>query len=135
MTLSLEINDEELNEMVSQGVKNLSEETIADFAKQAISTYLSDPKTIEYILFDRHGSNGYYYADYSNPRKWFLQMLSNTFSEEEIKEYRSKFLSAVDNNKNEIIMGVLATMFSSMLLQDNMKYDLARVMSKVFDNN
>ena len=125
MTLSFEISDDELNEIVSKGVKNLSEETITDIAKQAISEYLSDRDVIAHLIFSSYSG----YMQYDSPKKWFLDMLANSFSDDEIKEYRAKILKTLDDEKREIVIDVLSKIFSEKLVNDEMKYTMARILA------
>ena len=125
MVLSFEISDDELNEIVSNGVKRLSDETVTEIAKQAISEYLSKPETIMSLAFEHYGG----YPHYDSPKKWLLDMLSNSFSTDEIKEYRAKLLQTVDDENHEIVVEVLSKIFSEKLVNDEMKYTMARILA------
>lgn len=131
MTLSIDINDQELKEVVEKGIKELSSETVGEIAKEAIKNYMQDPEVMKELLFEREGNNGYNYGYtyYSNPQKWFINLFANCFTPEEIQEYRQKMLSAVEQEKEGIIIKTLADTFSKMLVTDEFRYTMQRMIS------
>lgn len=127
MTLSIDINDQELKEVVEKGIKELSSETVGEIAKEAIKNYMQDPEVMKKLLFERE--QGYGYTYFSNPQKWFLDLFANCFSPEEIQEYRQKMLSVVEQDKEGIIIKTLAEIFSKMLVTDEFRYTLQGMIS------
>ena len=127
MTVSFDISDEDLNEIVKKGVKNLSDETVTSIAKEAISAYLSRDDVLDAILFDKY--NGY--SRYDSPKTWFLDMLKNSFKDEEVAEYRKEFLTMVRMNKQEIVIEVLGRLFAEKLVNDEMKYEMVRAFANM----
>ena len=132
MTLSIDINDQELKEVVEKGIKELSSETVGEIAKEAIKNYMQDPAVMKELLFERE--KGISYTYFSNPQKWFLDLFANCFSPEEIQEYRQKMLSVVEQEKEGIIIKTLATIFSKMLVTDEFKYQLQDSISRIVRN-
>lgn len=131
MTLSIDINDQELKEVVEKGVKELSSETVGEIAKEAIKNYMQDPEVMKKLLFEREENNGYSYGytRYTNPQKWFLNLFANCFTPEEIQEYRQKMLDIVEQEKDGIIIKTLAEIFSKMLVTDEFIYTMRSMIS------
>ena len=127
VTLSFEISDEDLNEIVKKGVKNLSDETITSIAKEAISAYLTQERVLDGILFENYGG----YSRYDEPKRWFLDMLKNSFSDDEVKKYREMFLSTVRANRQEIVVEALGQVFADKLVNDQMKHEMIRAFSNM----
>lgn len=85
MTLSIDINDQELKEVVEKGIRELSSETVGEIAKEAILNYMQDPEVMKNLLFESERNYGY--TCFKEPQKWFLNLFSNCFTPEEISEY------------------------------------------------
>ena len=138
MILSFDINDDELNEIVSKGIKNLSEETVTDRAKKAIMDYISTPNIIEKIIFDKNTS---YYSNDKEPRKWFTEMLAKSFTDKEIESYRQALITCIEDDGKDILIRTIASVFSDMLINNDMRmqfsnalYELADIRSKLNAN-
>lgn len=129
MKLSIDVNDEELSKIIENGIKGLSNETITEIAKNAVSEFLSDPKVICSLVFEKLSYCNV--PDYDKPRNWFLNLLKNSFSSDEIKEYSQKFLSILDENKSQIIINALALAFSESLLDSDLKTMIYRSFSEI----
>ena len=127
MTLSIDINDQELKEVVEKGIKELSSETVGKIAKEAIKNYMQDPAVMKELLFERE--KGYGYTYFSNPQKWFLDLFANCFTPEEVQEYRQKMLGVVEQEKEGIIIKTLAEIFSKMLVTDEFRYTMQSMIS------
>ena len=127
MQITVNIDDGELQEIIKKGIGNLSEETINGLAKEAISNFLQDKRVIEALVFNKQ-SYGYGGYDYSNPQQWFLDMISNSFTAEEVSEYRDKIYRTLEENRKNIIIETMANVFSKSLVNSEMQYYLARAM-------
>lgn len=132
MTLSIDINDQELKEVVEKGIKELSSETVGEIAKEAIKNYMQDPEVMKKLLFERE--QGYGYTYYNNPQKWFLGLFANCFTPEEIQEYRQKILGVVEQEKEGIIVKTLAEMFSKLLVTDEFRYQIRDSIASIVRN-
>jgi hypothetical protein len=124
MTLSIDINDQELKEVVEKGIKELNSETVGEIAKEAIKNYMQNPEVMKNLLFECEKRYSYDYTYYSNPQKWFLDLFANCFTHEEIEDYRQKMLSIVEQEKEGIIIKTLAEIFSKMLVTDEFRYKM-----------
>lgn len=129
MKLSIDVNDEEFSKIVENGIKGLSNETLTEIAKNAVSEFLTDPKVIGSLAFEKHSYCNV--PDYDKPRNWFINLLEKSFSMDEIKEYSQKFLSILDENKSQIIINALALAFSESLLDSDLKTMIYRSFSEI----
>ena len=59
MTISIDINDQELTEIVEKGIKNLDEKVVSELAKEALKKYLDDPQVMEKLLFEHEKNYSY----------------------------------------------------------------------------
>lgn len=126
MKISIDINDADFNEAIEKGVKGLSEETITNLAKEAISSYLQTKDGIEALVFkDRISSysNAYSYVN-KDVRPEILKMLESSFTKDEVEEYRQKIFSVFDDNGKGLLIDVLARIFANMLADYDFKNDI-----------
>jgi len=131
MNLTINVDDQEFSKIIENGIKGLSNETITELAKNAVSEYLSNERVIQALIFekDRFG----YGTNLDNPRGWFIRLVENSFSIEEIAEYRKKFFNLVDRNGKEIVISAIAEAFANLLVDDGMKTNLKIAFHKVDD--
>lgn len=121
MKLSIDIDDAELNEVITSGIKGLSTETITDLAKEALNSYLQTKEGIEGIIY-RGKINSW---DTPELRPEIVKMLQNSFDKEEIEVYRAKIFKALEERGGDIMVKVLAELFSRLLMTEDIKQDIA----------
>lgn len=126
MKLTIDINDDELNSALAQGIKNLSSETITELAKDAISSYLQTNEGIESVIY----RNKRTVWDTPELRPEILKLLENSFSNEEIASYRSKIFQALDSKGDSLMVEILANVFSRMLLTEATRQDIAEAIAR-----
>lgn len=126
MKLTIDINDDELNSALAQGIKNLSDETITELAKDAISSYLQTDAGIESVIYRNKRSAW----DTPELRPEILKLLENSFSNEEIESYRSKIFQALDSKGGSLMVEILANVFSRMLLTEATRQDIAEAIAR-----
>lgn len=131
MNLSIEINDEELSEIIEKGIKNLSDETITEIAKGAVSNFLSDKQTIASLAFQRINYSPYNRViDYDSPRQWFVDLIKSSFSEDEVKEYRQKLLKTLDEEKDQIVLKAISRAFAKALVTEDFRNEVYNVLCR-----
>lgn len=123
MQITVNINDEALTAAIEQGVKGLSDEQLAEITKEAIMAYMMDPNNIKKIVFKTD-----VFSRETEVRPEFLQMLTNSFSQSEIEAYRQKMFDVIDKHGENLLANTLAQVFSSMLLTNEFKNELAAQM-------
>lgn len=130
MQITVDINDDALREAMEKGVKSLSEETLTEMAKEALQAYMLDPKNLKDLVFKNSLSNGYYNQN-AEIRPEIMKLLTNSFSEEEIEEYRQKMFQVIDKYGDHLLVRTLAEIFSGMLMTESMKNELSVQMWKL----
>ena len=126
MQITVNINDETMTAAIEQGVKGLSNEQLAEIAKEAVTAYMMDPNNIRDIVLatDR-------YSRETNVRPEFLKMLMNSFSQNEIEAYRQKMFDVIDKHGEKLLTDTLAKVFASMLVTEEFKNELSVQMWKL----
>lgn len=133
MQINVNIDDEELTKAITKGIQSLSEETINELAKQAICEFLSRKECVEGLLFETVRNYGYSgcQVDYERPRKWFVDLVKNSFQESEIKQYREVLYNRVVENGESILSRTLANVLAGMLFSDDFKHQYASAISQI----
>lgn len=120
---------------VQKGIEGLSNETITQIAKDAISSYLSDPKVMEKILFKERQ----YFSSETELRKEIVKILENSFTADEVEKYRKMLFAAVEQRGEDIMIRTLASIFSNMLMTEsakvNLQVQLAQLATKIETHN
>ena len=123
MNFTINIDDETLQKSLEQGVLKIDPERVAELAEKAVFEYLQQPRVIEQILFEK---SGYYNgSDYNNPRRWFVEVIKECFSSEDVIPFKKQVLETVNSRGESIVVKTMAEVFSSMLMNDDMKNKLS----------
>ena len=131
MKLSIDIDDAELNEVITNGIKGLSAETITDLAKEALNSYLQTKDGIEGVIY-RGKKNPW---DTPELRPEIVQMLQNSFDKEEVEEYRAKIFKALEERGGDLMIKVLAEVFSRFLMTEDTQRDIAYALGRIASMN
>lgn len=126
MQITVNIDDAALNKALERGIQGLSNETITDMAKEALQAYMMDPNNLKDIIFsERYG--------YSQPevRKEIINALMNSFTEDEIKEYRQKIFETIEKRGDHLLTQTLAQIFTNMLMTESVKNELATQINSI----
>ena len=127
MKLSIDIDDAELNEIITSGIKGLSTETITDLAKEALNSYLQTKEGIEGVIYK--GKRNVW--DTPELRPEIVQMLQNSFDKKEVEVYRAKIFKALEERGGDLMIKILAEIFSRFLMTEDTKQDIAYAISRV----
>lgn len=127
MKLSIDIDDSELNEVITNGIKGLSTETITELAKEALNSYLQTNEGIEKVIY-RGRINSW---DTPELRPEIVKMLQNSFDKEEIEAYRVKIFKALEERGGDLMIKVLAEVFSRFLMTEDTKRDIAYALGRI----
>lgn len=123
MQLTINVDDHDLKTAVERGIAALSTETISELAKEALTAYMMDPKNMRELVF-RKSSHGY--SNEPVLRDYVQKMIANSFSAEEISNYRQKLFDVIEKDGNQLLTSTLAQIFSNMLMSETVKMDLAQ---------
>lgn len=121
MQLTVNIEDKDLNDLITKGVKGLSEETLTDLAKEALMNYLTSKEGLEAILY---GAPSRYYGESREMRSYIVKMLTESFTKEEVEQYRQKLFQTMENNFDKLMSDTLAKVFINMLCSSEFKNEL-----------
>ena len=127
MKLSIDIDDTELNEVITSGIKGLSTETITDLAKEALNSYLQTKEGIEGVIY--RGRKNIW--DTPELRPEIVEMLQNSFDKEEVEAYRAKIFKALEERGGDLMIKVLAEIFSRFLMTEDTKQDIAYALARI----
>lgn len=131
MQLTVELNDDELKNAIVGGIEKLSNETITELAKTAISAFLSKPDVIWDLIFKKPGNSYNSWRETRNePAPWFTDMLTNSFSQEEVEQYRKMIFNTLEEHKRDIVVDAMAQCFSKSLISYDMQLQLAHLLSE-----
>lgn len=117
MKLSIDIDDNELNEAITKGIKGLSSETITELAKGAVSEYLTTPNGIKDVLYKK--ADGY--RQEPKIRDEVYKMLANSFSEEEIAKYRKILFDTLEKEGSNLLLAALSKAISDLMCDSSFK--------------
>lgn len=123
MQLTINVDDHDLKTAVERGIAALSTETISDLAKEALTAYMMDPKNMRELVFRK---SSYGYSNEPVLRDYVQKMIANSFSAEEISNYRQKLFDVIEKDGNQLLTSTLAQIFSNMLMSETVKMDLAQ---------
>lgn len=129
MQITVNLNDEELDALVTNGIKNLGEEVVQEIAKEALSAYLAKEMVMEKLIFEKRQ----YYSDNWTPREWITAMLSKGFNGDEIVEYRDKMLDILKDDKKRqgLLTDTLAKALSSVFFSHDMQSEFYRALINI----
>lgn len=129
MQITVNIDDEALNNALERGIQGLSNEMITDMAKEALQAYMMDPKNLKNMIFSESTRYGCYSS--TEIRKEIMNALMNSFTEDEIKEYRQKIFETIEKHGDRLLMQTLAQIFTNMLMTESVKNELAVQISSI----
>ena len=131
MQITVNLNDEELDALVTNGIKNLNEEVVQEIAKEALSAYLAKEMVMEKLIFEKRQ----YYSDNWTPREWITAMLSKGFNGDEVAEYRDKMLDILKDDKKRqgLLTDTLAKALASVFFSHDMQSEFYRALINIQD--
>lgn len=121
MQLTVNIEDKDLNDLITQGVKGLSEETLTDLAKEALMNYLTSKEGLEAILY---GAPSRYYGESRELRSYITKMLTESFTKGEVEQYRQKLFQTMENDFDKLMSDTLAKVFVNMFCTNEFQTEL-----------
>lgn len=124
MQITVNIDDESLKAAMEKGIQGLSHEQLTEMAKEAMQAYMMDPRNLENIVFDRRN----YITGTDNIRPEIMKMLLDSFTKEEVEEYRQKIFKLIDTQGDRLMVRTLAEIFGNMLMTEEAKDKLSMTM-------
>ena len=124
MQITVDINDESLKAAMEKGISGLSNEQLTEMAKEAMQAYMMDPRNLENIVFDKRN----YITGTDKIRPEIMKMLLDSFTKEEVEEYRQKIFKLIDIYGDRLMVRTLAEIFGNMLMTEDAKNKLTMTM-------
>ena len=88
-------------------------------AKEAMQAYMMDPRNLDDIVFDRRNYR---------IRPEIMKMLLDSFTKEEVEEYRQKIFKLINTRGDQLMVRTLAEIFGNMLMTEEAKDKLSMTM-------
>lgn len=85
---------------------------------------MMDPRNLENIVFDKRN----YITGTDKIRPEIMKMLLDSFTKEEVEEYRQKIFRLIDTQGDRLMVRTLAEIFGNMLMTEEAKYKLSKQM-------
>lgn len=116
--VTLSLNNEMLAQMISKGIQDLPKEVIHTLSYEAFKTALEDKEFLKHLMFVKNG-NSYDWYDRAELRQWVVDLLSKSFTEEEVKYFRDGVLKALKTDHRKIALDAITNCFMQRLANYN----------------
>lgn len=117
MNVTIDLNDEQMNKLIHDGIENLSAESKSELVMAAISNYLNKPDVMESLLVEKS-----YYSSYnSKPSKFLIELIAQNVDNEKIKVVQDQILNYVTIHKAELFRGALVEVMTGMIMTESFK--------------
>lgn len=122
MKFEVELDAAELNKILNEGLKSLTEEDKHEIIKQAIIKYASDPINVDKCLFEtRIDYSGRADPDYDRPKQGYKSIINEVISEEAIKPLRDEISKVVREHAHQMFKEAMIRAMCSCVLTDEFK--------------
>ena len=112
--VTLSLNNEMLAQMISKGIQDLPKEVVHTLSYEALKTALQDKEFLKHLMFVSSGSS-YNWWDSANLRQWIVDLLSKSFTDKEVKEFRDGVLNALRTDHRRIAVDAMTNCFMRRL--------------------
>lgn len=129
MQITVDLNDVDINAVVTKGIQNLSDEDVKNIAKEALVAYLSKELVMEKLIFQEHQ----YYSRDKTPRDWVIKMLEKGFTPEEVDEYRKNLLDILKNrdDRRDLLAETLAKALGNIVFSSDMRAEFYHALTDI----
>lgn len=125
MNVTVELNDEQLSALITEGIQNLDAETKQELVVSAIKKYLSEPGVMNKLIFSQTGYN------YNTPSQFFRELVAKNIEDSKIKELQDQMIDYAAKNKSEILCKVLADTIAHSVMAESFKDMLAARLGRI----
>lgn len=119
MNITIELNDEQMSNMIKEGIEGLDAETKQELVISAIMKYLDDPNVMNKLIFSQTGYN------YNTPSQFFRELVAKNIEDSKIKELQDQMIDYAAKNKSDILCKVLADTIARSVMTEGFKDMLA----------
>ena len=131
--VTLSLNNEMLAQMISKGIQDLPKEVVHTLSYEAFKTALQDKEFIKHLMFVSSGGS-YNWWDSSNLRQWVVDLLSRSFTDDEVKEFRDGVLNVLKADHRQVVVDAMSNCFMRRLADYDfnmqVQYVIHEMMSK-----
>lgn len=132
--VTLSLNNEVLAQMISKGIQDLPKEVIHTLSYEAVKTALQDKEFMKHLLFSSSG-NSYNWWDSSNLRQWVVDLLSRSFTDKEVKEFRDGVLKVLKTDHRQVAVDAIANCFMQRLADYNFTAEVQCIIGQMMSRN
>ena len=127
MNITVELNDEQMSALITEGIQNLDAETKQELVISAIKKYLSEPSVMNKLIFSQTGYN------YNTPSQFFRELVAKNIEDSKIKELQDQMIDYAAKNKSDILCKVLADTIAHSVMTEGFKDMLAARLGRIED--
>lgn len=132
--VTLSLNNEMLAQMISKGIQDLPKEVVHTLSYEAFKTALQDKEFLKRLMFvDKNGS--YDWWDKSELRQWVVDLLSRSFTDDEVKEFRDGVLNVLKADHRQIVVDAMASCFMRRLADYDFNMQVECVVHDMISKN
>lgn len=132
--VTLSLNNEMLAQMISKGIQDLPKEVIHTLSYEAFKTALEDKEFLKHLMFVAN-DNSYDWWNRANLRKWVVDLLSKSFNEEEVKDFRDGVLKVLKTDHRQIALDAITNCFMHRLSQYDFKHEVQCIIGQMMNGN
>lgn len=132
--VTLSLNNEMLAQMISKGIQDLPKEVVHTLSYEALKTALQDKEFLKHLMFVSSGSS-YNWWDSSNLRQWVVDLLSRSFTDKEVKEFRDDVLKVLKADHRQVAVDAMANCFMRRLADFDFNTQVHCVISEMMSRN
>lgn len=86
MNVTVELNDDQMSNMIKEGIEGLDAETKQELVVSAIKKYLSEPNVMNKLIFSQTGYG------YNTPSQFFRELVAKNIEDSKIKELQDQMI-------------------------------------------
>lgn len=132
--VTLSLNNEMLAQMISRGIQDLPKEVIHTLSYEAFKTALEDKEFLKHLMFVKNG-NSYDWWGSADLRQWVVDLLSKSFTEEEVKDFRDGVLKVLKTDHRKIALDAITNCFMRRLSQYDFTSEVQCIIGQVMSGN
>lgn len=132
--VTLSLNNEMLAQMISKGIQDLPNEVVHTLSYEAFKTALQDKEFIKHLMFVSSGSS-YNWWDGAKLRQWVVDLLSRSFTDDEVKDFRDGVLNVLKADHRQVVVDAMANCFMKRLADYDFNMQVQCVIHDMMNKN
>lgn len=127
--VTLSLNNEMLAQLISKGIQDLPKEVVHTLSYEALKTALQDKEFLKHLMFVSSG-NSYNWWDSSELRQWVVDLLSRSFTDKEVKEFRDGIMKVLKKDHREMAVEALTNVFMQRVSSFNFDSEVRNIVER-----